>query len=117
MSEEAFARGDVVWHPAPFKSRPEERPFIILSDTSHPFHGSEYTVVGLTRTNRPPAVELDEEAWEVGDPGEGSYASPWYVFTIKHSNINRPKGALTTAATNEVAEAVAAMVGATCSIN
>jgi len=53
----------------------------------------------------------------VGDPGEGSYASPWYVFTIKHANINRPKGALTTAATNEVAEAVAAMVGATSSIS
>lgn len=115
MSGEAFARGDVVWHPAPFKSGPAERPFLIVSDSSHPFHGTEYTVVGLTRTNRPPAVELDEEAWEVGDPGEGSYASPWYVFTIKHANINRPKGALTAAATDEVAKAVAAMIGVSSS--
>lgn len=117
MSGEAFARGDVVWHPAPFKSRPKERPFLILSNTSHPFYGAEYAVVGLTRTNRPPAVELDEEAWEAGDPGEGSYASPWYLFTIKHANINRPKGALTTVKTDEVAEAVGAMIGVPTSIN
>jgi len=112
MSEEAFARGDVVWHPVPFKRRPKERPFLILSDTSHPFYGTEYAVVGLTRTNRPPAVELHEGAWDVGDPSEGSYASPWYVFTIKHANIDRPKGALTTVATDEVTKAVAAMIGA-----
>lgn len=68
MSEDPFERGDVVWHPAPFKSRPSERPFLILSDASHPFHGSEYAVIGLTRTNRPPAVELDQAAWELGDP-------------------------------------------------
>lgn len=111
MSGEAFQRGNVVWHPAPFKSQPSERPFLILSDTTHPFHGSEYAVVGLTRTDRPQAVELDRTAWELGDPGEESYASPWYVFTIKHDNIIRPKGALTTTATETVAEAVAAMIG------
>ena len=111
MSEEAFRRGDVVWHPAPFKSQSSERPFLVLSDTTHPFHGSEYAVVGLTRTNRPPAVELDRAAWELGDPGEESYASPWYVFSIKHDNIIRPKGALTSTATQRVAEAVATMIG------
>lgn len=111
MSEDAFARGDVVWHPAPFKSRPSERPFLILSDTSHPFYGAEYAVVGLTRTNRPPAVELDRAAWDLGDPGEASYASPWYIFTIKHDNIIRAKGALTNPATDEVAAAVAAIIG------
>ena len=112
MSEEAFARGDIVWHPAPFKRPPKERPFLILSNSSHLFHGTEYTVVGLTRTNRLPEVEVNEEAWDVGDPGEGSYAPPWYVFTIKHANIDRPKGALTTVATEKVAKAVAAMIGA-----
>jgi len=111
MSENPFERGDVVWHPAPFKSRPSERPFLILSDSFHPFYGSEYAAVGLTRTNRPPAIELDRAAWELGDPGEGSYASPWYVFTIKHDNIVRPKGSLTDTATDEVAKAVAEMIG------
>lgn len=112
MSGGPFQRGDVVWHPAPFKKSPKERPFLILSDASHPFHGSEYAVVGLTRTNRPPAIELDQTAWDIGDPGGDSYASPWYVFTIKHADILRPKGALTTAATDRVAKAVASMIGA-----
>jgi len=111
MSGEAFDRGAVVWHPAPFKRPPKERPFLVLSGASHPFHGSEYAVVGLTRTSRPPAVELGSDDWEVGDPGSDSYASPWYVFTIKHADINRPKGAITQDATGRVATAVGAMLG------
>ncbi len=111
MSDGSFQRGDVVWHPAPFKNKPSERPFLILSDDDHPFHGSEYAVVGLTRTNRPPAIPLDRSSWKLGDPGEESYASPWYVFTIKHDNIVRPQGALTAETTATVAEAVGAMLG------
>lgn len=112
MSGGPFQRGDVVWHPAPFKNAPEERPFLVLSGSSHPFHGSEYAAVGLTRTNRPPAIELDQSAWAVGSPGGDSYASPWYVFTIKHADVLRPKGALTTAVTDQVAREVASMIGA-----
>lgn len=111
MSDDPFRRGDVVWHPAPFKAPPKERPFVILSDESHPFHGAEHAAVGLTRTNRPPAIELDADAWELGFPGGESYASPWYVFTIKHADIIRPKGALTDAATDRVATAVGSMLG------
>lgn len=113
MSGEAFQRGDVVWHPAPFKRPPKERPFLVLSDSSHPFQGSEYAVVGLTRKDRPPAIELDDSAWEVGNPGGESYVSPWYVFTIKHADVLRAKGSLTTPATDRVARAVASMIGVT----
>jgi mRNA-degrading endonuclease toxin of MazEF toxin-antitoxin module len=106
-----FQRGDVVWHPAPFKSPPNERPFLVLSDDTHPFHGAEYAVVGLTRTGRHEAIELTADAWALGDPGGESYVSPWYVFTIKHADIIRPKGALTARMTDRVATAVAAMLG------
>ncbi|MEF8863960.1 MAG: hypothetical protein V5A40_19760 [Haloarculaceae archaeon] len=78
MSGRPFQRGDVVWYPTPFKQPPKERPFLILGDASHPFHGSEYAVVGLARTNRPPAIELDRAAWVLGDLGGDSYASPLY---------------------------------------
>lgn len=112
MTEEPFARGDVVWHPAPFKSGPQERPYVVVTGTDHPFYGEEYGVVALTRTDRPPAVELPSEAWALGDPGGESYASPWYFFTLKHRDITRPKGRLTDAAVDSVAERVAAVVGA-----
>jgi PemK-like protein. len=111
MTNGPFQRGDVVWHPAPFKSQPAERPFLILSGPPHPFHGTEYAVVGLTRTERPSAIALDQTTWELGDPGEESYVSPWYLFTLKHDNIIRPKGSLTLDTTNEVAGAVASMIG------
>lgn len=111
MSEGAYNRGDVVWHPAPFKRPPKERPFLILSDHTHPFHGSEYAVVGLTTTARTAAIELGESSWDVGAPGAESFASPWYVFTLKHVDIVRPKGALTVAATERVAQAVGTMLG------
>lgn len=114
MSGQAFQRGDVVWHPAPFKKPPKERPFLVLSDSMHPFHGSEYAVVGLTRTDRPPAIELSNSDWDVGNPGGESHASPWYVFTIKHADIDRPKGALTRSATDKVADAVGRMLGVSC---
>ena len=111
MSSGPFQRGTVVWHPAPFKQPPRERPFLILSDSSHPFHESEYAVVGLTTTNRPPAIELTASDWTAGSPGTDSYASPWYVFTIKHTDIKRAKGALATSATDRVATAVGSMLG------
>jgi len=114
MSDGPFRRADVVWHPAPFKQPPRERPFLILSDDSHPFHGPEYAVVGLTRTGRPRAIELTPSSWAAGGPGGESYASPWYVFTIKHADVIRPKGALTGEATDDVATAVARMVGVAC---
>lgn len=114
MTDEPYRRGDVVWHPAPFKPEPKERPFVVLSDDeSHPFHGAEYAVVGLTRTNRPPAIRLDAGGWRLGGPGSDSYASPWYLFTIKHRDVIRPKGSLTQEATNAIATAVASAVGVT----
>lgn len=111
MSRGPFSRGAVVWHPAPVKRSSGERPYLVLSDSSHPFHGSEYAVVGLTRTKRPPAVELDRGDWRVGSPGTDSFASPWYVFTIKHADIDRPKGGLTPDATDRVASAAGRMLG------
>jgi mRNA-degrading endonuclease toxin of MazEF toxin-antitoxin module len=49
--------GDVVWHEAPFKSpRPDgsqpDRPWLVVSNDSHPFHGREYIVLGMTTNPR-----------------------------------------------------------------
>ncbi|MEZ3144163.1 type II toxin-antitoxin system PemK/MazF family toxin [Halobaculum sp. MBLA0143] len=112
MSDDLFIRRDVVWHPAPFKSGPQERPYVVLTDSNHPFYGEEYGVVALTRTNRPPAVELSAEAWALGDPGGESYASPWYIFTLKHEDVIRPKGRLADTAVDRIAERVGEMIGA-----
>jgi mRNA-degrading endonuclease toxin of MazEF toxin-antitoxin module len=104
-----YERGDVVWHPAPF--RDGGRPYVILSDDGHPFYGEEYVVVGVTTTEREQAVSLSSDAWAEGSPPKPSWASPWYVLTVKQATISDRLGRLTTETTNEIATAVARLVG------
>jgi len=110
-SDQPFQRADVVKHPAPFKQPPNHRFFVILSDSSHPFHGEEYAVTALTSTKRPEAIELDDSDWRFGGPAGDSYASPWYLFTIKHADSTNAQGSLTTQATDEIATATARFWG------
>lgn len=110
-SNPPIQRADVVKHPAPFKKPPQHRFFVILSDSSHPFHGEEYAVAALTSQNRPEAIELEDGDWRFGGPPGGSYASPWYVFTIKHNDIINAQGSLTTQATDRIATEAARFLG------
>lgn len=104
-----YKRGDVVWHPAPF--RDGGRPYVVLSDDGHPFYGEEYVVVGVTTTERERAVALTPERWAEGGPPKSSWASPWYVLTVKDVTITDRLGRLTAETTNEIATAVARLVG------
>ncbi|QIO25127.1 hypothetical protein [Haloarcula sp. JP-L23] len=110
-SNQPFQRGDVVKHPAPFKQPPRHRFFLILSEPSHPFHGQEYSVVALTSKQRPDAVEIEDNDWRFGGPSGDSYASPWYVFTIKHGDIVNAQGSLTDQKTDEIAKDAASYLG------
>lgn len=44
-----FDRGHVVWHDGLFRS--DGRPWLVLSNGDHPFHGREYLVAGITTTS------------------------------------------------------------------
>lgn len=110
-SSKPFQRGDVVRHPAPFKNPPTHRYFLILSDDSHPFHGTEYAVVALTSKQRSEAIEIADDDWLFGGPPGDSYASPWYVFTIKHSDISNPQGSVTESMADTVANEVCSYLG------
>lgn len=111
VSNKPFQRADVVKHPAPFKNPPKKRYFAILSDNSHPFHGQEYAVVALTSKQRPDAIEIKNSDWRFGKPPGDSYASPWYVFTIKHSDILGPQGSITDSKADEIAAETASFLG------
>jgi hypothetical protein len=102
-SSQPFQRADVVKHPAPFKNPPAHRYFLVVSDSSHPFHGEEYAVVALTSKRRPEAIEITDDDWLFGGPPGDSYASPWYLFTIKHADISNAQGSVT----EEIADTIA----------
>ena len=90
---EPFDRGHVVWHGGLFKG--SARPWLVVSDDGHPFSGEEYIVVGLTTTARPEAIRVDQDQWVIGGLPKTSYASPWFLTTLKHAGIDRGIGMLT----------------------
>ena len=103
-----FERGHVVWHEGLFRG--SGRPWLVLSDDRHPFHGEEYLVVGITTTEREDAIELRDEDWTVGGLPRMSYVSPWFLTTLKHAAIERGVGAVTSDTAAEVGRTVVGYV-------
>lgn len=92
--DDRYGRGHVVWHDGLFRG--SGRPWLVLSDDQHPFHGEEYLVAGITTTERPGAITIDaEDAWAVGGLPRSSYVSPWFLTTLKHPDVEQGVGALT----------------------
>jgi len=110
IGDSPFQRGDVIWHKAPFKED-NKRPFVVVSDSSRPFHGEEYTVVALTTSSKEETIPLTSSDWLFGEMDEQSHASRRFAFTIKHSRIIAPQGSLTENATDRIAEAAARNFG------
>lgn len=111
MPDGSFDRGHVVWHDGLFRGT--GRPWVVLSDDYHPFHGEEYLVAGVTTVERGDAVPLPDDAWSVGGLPRASYASPWFLSTLKHARVERGVGALTEAVVGEITTLAAGYLGVT----
>lgn len=83
-----YPQGAIVLAPDPFKES-GERPFLIISDDRHPFHGQEYIGVVVTTTERDDAIRLDEEDFIEGSLPRQSYLSPWNPVTLKDWMIDK----------------------------
>ena len=104
-----FDRGHVVWHGGLFNG--SARPWLVISDDRHPFNGEEYIVVGLTTTTRQEAIRVDTDKWAIGGLPKTSYASPWFLTTIKHADIDRGVGMLTNDTVNAIIDQIVEYVG------
>lgn len=83
----AYAQGAIVVGVDPFGGN-QRRPYLVLSNTTHPFHGEEYLAALVTTTEREQAVPL------AGDYVEGqlpydSYVNPWNLLTLKQTAIEK----------------------------
>jgi len=103
-------QGEVWWGPAPHKSDSAYRPWLVVSDISHPFSQEECIVVAMTTRSHVAGIPIPDEGWVAGGSETDAYISPWYVMTVKHRDLDNQQGVL---ADSLVIEAIEALHGYT----
>jgi mRNA interferase MazF len=98
-----YDRGTVVIAADPFKTG-GRRPFVLISNQTHPFQGTEYIAATLTTTERDEAITLSDADWAIGNSPRDSYVSPWGVMTLKDATIDRRVGRLRASVLEQIAE-------------
>lgn len=63
----SYERGDVVWGPAPNKTGPAYRPWVLVSDSSIPFADEESIALGMTTSERTSGIRVPNDAGSVAD--------------------------------------------------
>ncbi len=84
-----YDRGEVWWGPAPNKSSPSYRPWLIVSGSDHPFSHTECIALAMTTQRHAGGIVVPDGRWVSGGSNRESYVSPWYVTTIKHRDLDR----------------------------
>lgn len=87
-------RGEVWWGPAPHKSSPAYRPWLIVSDGATPFAAVEAIALGMTTWDHGAGIGVPAGAWIRGGSNTDAFVSPWYVTTIKHRDLEDQQGEL-----------------------
>jgi len=101
----AYPQSSIVIAADPFGNNPK-RPYLIVSNDWHPFHGEEYLAATITTTERAEAIELTDERIERGRLPRTSYVSPWSILTLKEWMITKQPASATARTVNEVRDAV-----------
>lgn len=102
----ADMQGEVWWGPAPHKSDSAYRPWLVISDTSHPFSAEECIVVAMTTQDHPHGIAVPDDAWIRGGSKQDASVSPWYVTTIKHRDLDNQQGKLADSLVVDVIDAL-----------
>lgn len=81
-------RGDVVRSADPFKlGTDKQRPWLVVNDESHPFHGEQYIAVAISTKQYDDSVALTPDVWETGGVPRESYISPWAVHSPRSEDF------------------------------
>ena len=87
------------------------RPYLLLSDDCHPFHGQEYIAAVVTTTGRENAIALKADSFEEGSLPRQSYVSPWNPVTLKGYQIDKHVATLSETIVDEVVAELNTYVG------
>ena len=105
-----YSRGAVVKGPDLF-GEASFRPYLCLSDGTHPFADEEVLYAAITTTRRAVAIGLTDEDFVAGGLPRESYVNPWTVVSIRHADMIEQEGLLTERTTDTIAEASAGYLG------
>lgn len=87
------------------------RPYVCLSDDTHPFSDEEALHVAVTRTRRAVAIPLTDEDFAAGGLPHESYVNPWTIASIRHADVRERHGELIQATTATIAHEAARYLG------
>lgn len=100
-------RGDVVRSSDPFKlGDDKQRPWLIVSNDSHPFSGEQHIAVAISTKEYDDSVPLSANVWELGGVPRQSSVSPWAVHSPRHEDFVAWQGRVTVSFVDSVVEAV-----------
>lgn len=89
----------------------DHRPYVCVSDGSHPFSAEEALYAAVTTTRRAVAIPLEDGDFSSGGLPRQSYVNPWTIVSIRHSDIQREAGRLVEEAVDEIAADAAGYLG------
>lgn len=86
-------RGDVVPSDDPFKlGEDRRRPWLICSNTSHPFDDEQYVAVAVTTREYGDSLALEPDVREVGGVPRDSFVSPRAVHSPRIEDLSPGRG-------------------------
>lgn len=104
-----YARGAVVVASDPFGNTPR-RPYLVMSDETHPFAGEQYIAVGVSTKTYEASISL-AGAFVDGELTRESFVAPWAVVTLRDADIERAVARVTDSLTERTAERMASFAG------
>lgn len=85
--------GDVVRSTDPFKlGRDRQRPWLVVSNDSHPNHGEQFIAVAVSTREYRHSLPLLTEVWETGGVPRESFVSPWAVHSPRIEDLETWQG-------------------------
>lgn len=105
-----YTRGAVVKGPD-LLAEHDYRPYVCVSDDSHPFSDEEALYAAVTTTRREVAIPLEDNDFASGGLPRSSYVNPWTIVSIRHRDIQREAGRLVEETVDKIAAHAAGYLG------
>jgi len=104
-----YDRGYVVVAADPFGNTPR-RPYLLVSDESHPFAGRQYIALGISTQEYAESTPIGD-AFIEGELNRDSFVSPWAVVSLRATHIDRAVAQVSIAFVDDVTKQMAAYAG------